>query len=223
MSKSLVERYGLDPAVIEELSFAIIEERIPYLLPADPAARAVYKRIIHTTGDPQLAAEIRVSPGAVAAGVAALRRGAPILTDVQMVAAGVNSSLAARLGCTLTSMIADPRVPDRARAEQTTRAVAAVRLHAGALDGAVVAIGNAPTALLALLDLVDAGQCRPALIVGMPVGFVNTAEAKAELMERLIPYITIPGTRGGSPVAAATVNALLKVAAEQTESEAGPV
>ncbi len=214
MSQTLVERYGLAAADIEERSFQIIDRLVPGdLLPADPADRAVAKRIIHAAGDPGLAPLIAIAPGAVAGGVAALRRGCPILTDVRMVAVGVSRDLAGKFGNPIVCLLDDARVPAKARAEGTTRAVAAVRLRAADLAGAVVAIGNAPTALLALLDLVDAGVggC-PALVVGIPVGFVNAAEAKEELVGRKVPYITVRGHRGGSPLAAAAVNALLKLA-----------
>lgn len=216
MKPTLVEQYGLPPAEIEVRSFQIIDRLVPAeRLPFDPGGQAVARRMIHAAGDPDLAPCIRVSAGAAAAGVAALQRGCPILTDVRMIAVGINAAMTARLGNRIVSMIDDPRVPARARAEGTTRAVAAVRLHAGELDGAIVAIGNAPTALLALLDLVDAGACRPALIVGTPVGFVNAAESKDELVQRDVPHVTILGYRGGSAVAVAAVNALLKIATDQ--------
>lgn len=215
---SLVEQYGMHPAEIEVRSFQIIDELVPTdALPFDEGGRAVAKRMIHAAGDPGLAPEIRVTDGGADAAVAALRRGAPIFTDVRMIAVGINGSMAGKLGCAITCMMDDSRVPGKAKAEQTTRAIAAIRLYADQLDGAIVAIGNAPTALLALLDLVDAGVCRPAFIVGTAVGFVNAAESKDELVKRDVPYATILGYRGGSPAAVAAVNALLKIATDQAE------
>lgn len=218
MKQTLVERYGLHPAEIEVRSFQIIDELVPaHLLPFDEGGRAVARRMIHAAGDPDLAGYIRVPDGAAAAGVAALQRGCPIFTDVRMIAVGTNSTMAGKLGNRIVWMMDNPGVPDKARGEQTTRAIAAVRLYADQLDGAIVAVGNAPTALLALLDLVDAGLCRPAFIVGTPVGFVNAAESKDELVLRDVPYATLLGYRGGSAVAVAALNALLKIATDQAE------
>lgn len=218
MGERLTERYGMHPADIEVRSFAVIDELVPAdLLPPDPWARLVAKRMIHAVGDPDLARVIRMAEGAVSAGVAALRAGCPLFTDVRMAAAGINAAMTARLGNAVRCMGDDPRVPAKATAERTTRAIAGVRLHAAELEGAVVAIGNAPTALLALLDLVDEGVCRPALVIGTPVGFVSAAESKDELVQRSIPYITALGYRGGSAMAAAAANALLKIATDQAE------
>lgn len=218
MKQTLVERYGMPPAEIEVKSFQIIDQLVPgHLLPFDAGGQAVAKRMIHAAGDPDIAAHIRIPDGSAAAGVAALRRGCPVFTDVRMISVGINGTMAAQLGNEIVCMMDDPRVPARAKAEQTTRAIAAVRLYADRLDGAIVAIGNAPTALLALLDLVDAGACRPALIVGTPVGFVNAAESKDELILRDVPYVTLLGYRGGSAVAVAALNALLKIATDQAE------
>ncbi len=221
-SPSLVERYALPAAEIEPRSFAIIDG----LLPGGPssvrsdAEWQVVRRVVHTTGDPTLAGLLRLHPEAVAAGVAAVRAGADVVTDVRMVAAGISRGLLARWGGSVRCAIAAPEAAERARADGTTRAVAAMRWLAGqrrpdgrsSLEGSIVAVGNAPTALLALLDLIDAGAVRPALIVGVPVGFVAAAESKAELMERGVPYITLPGTRGGSTIAVAAVNAILRLA-----------
>lgn len=208
----------MQAAEIEARSYAISQELVPdHLLPFDAAGRAVVRRMIYSVGDPSIAPQIRIPDGAADVGVAALRQGCPIFTDVQMIAVGINANLARRVGSTVTCMLADSRVAERARLDGTTRSIAAVRLCAPQLDGAIVAIGNAPTALLALLDLIDAGTCRPALVVGVPVGFVNTAESKVELLQRAIPYITLLGYRGGSPVAVGAVNALLKLATGQIE------
>lgn len=218
MKETLVERYGMHPADIEARSFATIDKLVPEgALPFDPWGQALAKRVIHAAGDPDLAGSIRISQGAAAVGVAALGEGHPIFTDVRMIAAGINAGMVQKVGSQVICLMDDPRVPDKAREERTTRAVAAVRLWADGLDGAVVAIGNAPTALLALLDLVDAGRCRPAMIIGTPVGFVNAAESKDELIQRDVPYATVLGYRGGSAMATAAVNALLKIVTGQAE------
>ncbi|MHB9144473.1 MAG: precorrin-8X methylmutase [Symbiobacteriia bacterium] len=216
MRQTLVERYGMHPADIEVRSFQIIDELVPEnLLPPDDGGKALAKRMIHASGDPNIAGHIRVSPGAVEAGIAALRRGCAIYTDVRMVSVGINAGMAGILGNTTTCLMDDPRVPERARSDGTTRAVAAVRLYAEQLSGSIMVIGNAPTALLALLDLMDEGRCRPALVIGTPVGFVNAAESKEELLKRDVPCATLLGSRGGSAMAAAAVNALLKIATGQ--------
>lgn len=204
-------RYGLPPEEIEARSFAIIEDLLP---PGgwDAEERRVAVRMIHAAGDPSLAGDLRFSPGAVACGVAALRAGRPVFADVRMLAAGISAPLAGRLGSTVRCLMDVPGVGERAAREGTTRAAAAVRLSAPDLAGAVVAVGNAPTALLALLDLLDAGLPPPALVVGTPVGFVSAAESKRELLRRPVPHVTVLGTRGGSPLAAAAVNALLRLA-----------
>lgn len=210
---SLLVRYHVPPEEIERRSFALVERLAPSL-PEDPAERRVVMRLVHATGDPELAASVRMSPGAVAAGVASLRVGRPIFVDVGMALAGVSHQIAAGLGCRVSCLLDLPGVRERAARAGITRAAAAVLAAGPDLTGAVVAIGNAPTALLALLDLVDAGVSSPALIVGVPVGFVNAAEAKKELMARRVPHVTVLGTRGGSPLAAAAVNALLRLAAD---------
>jgi precorrin-8X/cobalt-precorrin-8 methylmutase len=214
---SLVERYALPALEIEPQSFAIIDALLP-TLDVSPEERQIVRRVVHTTGDPSLAEMLRFHPAAVASGKQALQAGCTIVTDVRMVKAGISQPLARQLGCLVCCAIDNPQVAEMAQTEAITRSIAAMRWMA--LDeasgqplqnGAVVAIGNAPTALLSLLDLVDSGLAHPALVVGVPVGFVAAAESKQELMKRGIPYITIPGTRGGSPIAVAIVNALLRL------------
>jgi len=209
---SLVERYALPPAEIERRSLAAVAATLDRRFITEDEQR-VAARIVYASGDPSLAASLHFSEGAVAAGVAAVRNGAPIVGDVRMVLSGINATVAESAGCQLYCAIDDPEVISRARAANTTRAVEAMRALAPYLDGAVVAIGNAPTALLSLLDLIDGAKVRPALIVGMPVGLVLATEAKLELTSRAVPFLTITGTRGGSPLAAAAVNALLRLAA----------
>ncbi|KKB62146.1 precorrin isomerase [Robbsia andropogonis] len=176
-------------------------------IPADLQKLAV--RVIHACGMIDIAADLLFSAGAGNAGRQALANGAPILCDAQMVAHGVTRS---RLPadnaviCTLN----DPRVPELAREMCNTRSAAALELWRDHLAGSVVAIGNAPTALFHLLDMLDAGAPRPALILGFPVGFIGAAESKAMLAadSRGIPFVALQGRRGGSAMVAAAVNAL---------------
>ena len=212
---SLVERYALLPEEIDRESLKLVEASLPRSLGVGPQERYVVCRIVRAEGDPDIAASIRFSPGAVDRGLAALAAQAPVLTDVRMVEAGISRALLKRHRIATHCLIDAPQVAARAQREGTTRSVAALRELAPHLNGAVVAIGNAPTALLALLDLVDQGLVSPALIIGMPVGFVACPESKDELMRRPAPYITIPGRRGGSSAAAATVNALLDLLSQR--------
>lgn len=210
---TLLERYALSGPATEARSLAIVDALLGDRFQG--RERAVVRRLLYAAGDATLAPAVRIQPGAVDAGVAALRRGAPILTDVEMVRVAISRTLAGQLGCAVHCAIAEPAVLAAARGSGLPRAAEAMRHLAALLPGAVVAIGNAPTALLALLDLVDAGAPPPALVVGVPVGFVAAAEAKEELLARPLPAISVVGTRGGSALAAAAVNALLQIAAEE--------
>jgi precorrin-8X/cobalt-precorrin-8 methylmutase len=200
--------YVREPEEIYRRSFATIRaEADVSCLPADLETVAV--RLIHAAGDPAIVADLRCSEAAVAAGRAALARGASILVDTEMVAAGIIRRLLPAenpVVCTLAA----PGVPERAKQRATTRSAAAVDEWGPALGNAVVAIGNAPTALFRLLELIDAGAPRPAVILGFPVGFVGAAESKEALIAHPagVPYITLRGRRGGSAFAAAAVNAL---------------
>jgi precorrin-8X/cobalt-precorrin-8 methylmutase len=209
----LVQRYALPPAEIERRSLQTVTEALAAHF-TDPAERAVAVRIAYAAGDLSLADALRFTPGAVAAGVRALCTGAAVVADVRMLVAGLDRGRLERLACPLLCSIDVPEVAEAARRSGLPRAVEAIRLLAPRLSGAVVAIGNAPTALLALLDLIDEGLEPPALIVGLPVGFVAAAESKHELAARSLRSVTLLGTRGGSPLAAATVNALLRLAAD---------
>jgi len=200
--------YLRDPDAIYRASFAAIRyETDLSRLPEDLHPMAL--RVVHACGDPAVVEDLAWADGAAAAGRAALAAGAMILCDSRMVEAGViEGRLPAsnRLVCTL----ADPNVAGLASRLGTTRSAAAVELWQDLLDGAVVAIGNAPTALFHLLEGLAAGWPRPALILGFPVGFVGAAEAKEALIADAggIPYVTLRGRRGGSAIAAAAVNAL---------------
>jgi precorrin-8X/cobalt-precorrin-8 methylmutase len=210
---NLVARYVLPPAEIERRSLATVAKSLAGR-DLDEAELLITVRLAYAAGDTALADLIRISPGSIEAGVAALRTGAPVVTDVHMVAAGLDRARLERLGCPILCAIDAPQVRTAAAASGLPRAVEAIWFLRDRLDGAVVTVGNAPSALLALLDLIDDGAARPALIVGTPVGFVAAAESKEELVKRSIPYITLVGTRGGSPLAAAAMNALLRLATE---------
>ena len=206
---SLVEKYALLPNEIDELSLRMVEDSLAESLDLTVGERYVVCRIVRAEGDPDIASAIRFSPGAVERGLEALKGGAGVVTDVRMVQVGISRALLNHFGVSTSCMIDTPRTHERARKEGTTRSVAAIRELAPQMKDAVVAIGNAPTALLALLDMVRNGEVSPALVIGMPVGFVACAESKDELLATDIPYVTIVGRRGGSSAAAATVNALL--------------
>jgi precorrin-8X/cobalt-precorrin-8 methylmutase len=200
--------YLTDGAEIYRRSFAIIRAEAE-LAGLSPVLARTVVRMIHASGMTDLPADLAASPGAAEAGRAALLAGAPILCDSAMLAAGVTR---ARLpaGNEVICSLNEAQVPDLARRLGTTRSAAALELWRDRLAGAVVAIGNAPTALFHLFDMLDAGAPRPALILGLPVGFVGAAESKQALIEnsRGVAYITIRGRRGGSAMASAAINAL---------------
>lgn len=217
MTASLVDRYCLPPDEIESSSLAQVRAVTPELEAWPEGERLVARRMIYSCGDPSIAGQIRIQPDAVDEGVRALRRGAAVVTDVRMVEVALDRTRLGRFGCPVSCLIDDPDVAARARAARLPRAVVAMRSLRSHLDGAVVVIGNAPTALLALLDLMDAREVRPAVIVATPVGFVAAAESKDELVARPYPSITLLGRRGGSALAAAATNALLRLATSHEE------
>jgi len=206
----MAEAYLRDGASIYQRSFAIIRAEADLSrFSADEAEVAV--RMIHACGLVEAASRIAFGPGLVAAARAALARGAPILCDAEMVAHGITRArLPAKneVVCTLR----DARVPALAAKHATTRSAAALELWGDRLAGAVVAVGNAPTALFRLLELLDAGARKPAAILAVPVGFVGAAEAKEALAAdpRGVPFLIVRGRMGGSAMAAAAVNALAK-------------
>jgi precorrin-8X/cobalt-precorrin-8 methylmutase len=200
---------------IEDRSFAVIDlEAGPHGFP--PAEWNVVRRIIHATADFELLQLVRLHPDAIAAGVTALRRGCPIVVDVKMIAAGLSEDRLAAYGCAVHAFISDDDVIAAARAAGSTRAIEAVRKahRAGVLDGAIVAIGNAPTALLEVIRLVGEAGARPALVIGVPVGFVSAAESKQATEQLAVPHIVVRGRKGGSPIAVAILHALLALSAE---------
>jgi precorrin-8X/cobalt-precorrin-8 methylmutase len=202
--------YEDDGQEIYRRSFDTIREeaRLDHL-PED--ARVVAVRMVHASGDVALTEHIAVHPELVGAARTALAHGAPIFTDAHMIAAGITRARLPRdneVVCTLR----DERVPVLAERWGTTRSAAAVSLWGDRLDGAVVAIGNAPTALFHLLELVADGGARPAAVIGIPVGFIGSAESKVALVQNPfgIPWLVVHGRRGGSALAASAVNALAR-------------
>jgi precorrin-8X/cobalt-precorrin-8 methylmutase len=200
---------------IEDSSFSIIDQEAG---PHDFAAAEwqVVRRVIHATADFEFKRLMRFHPDAIAAGVSALRAGCTVLVDVRMIAAGLNEERLRAYGCTITNYISDDDVIATAKANNSTRAIEAMRKakRLGSLDGAIVAIGNAPTALLEVVRLVREEGARPALVVGVPVGFVSAAESKAAAAGLSTPFIVAEGRKGGSPIAVAILHALLLLSTE---------
>jgi precorrin-8X/cobalt-precorrin-8 methylmutase len=205
----------INPAgkAIEDESFRIIREEMG-LHSFGELEEPIVVRVIHATADFDFVRILRFSPGAVKAGVAALRAGCPIVSDVRMIAVGVSAWRLDKVGSAVHCAIGDESVHARAQQEGTTRAVAAMRELAPQIDGGIVAIGNAPTALLEVIRLTREESVRPALVIGVPVGFVSAVESKDALAALDTPHITALGRKGGSTVAVATLNALLRLALE---------
>ena len=212
---SLVEKYALLPDEIDRRSIEVVEASLPPLDGLTPEERYVVCRIVRADGDPEIAKAFVFRPVAVGLGLAAIKSNAAVVTDVRMVEVGISKALLGKCGITTHCQIDTPNTAERAKADGTTRSVAAVRELRPHLNGAIAVIGNAPTALLALLDMVKSGEVSPALVIGMPVGFIACAESKAELAKVDVPYISIWERRGGSSAAAATVNALLGLALQE--------
>ena len=197
------------PEEIENRSMEIIA---PYLAGLDLTddEKKIYSRIIHAAGDVEYAPIIKIHPEAIAAAKAALLRGANIFTDVEMVRRGISIRTFTKFGGEIYCKVSDVDVREYAKREGITRSMAAMRIFGKRLDGDIVAVGNAPTALFEVLRLVREENIRPAMIIGVPVGFVGAAESKAQLAaQNEIPYITVDGTKGGSSIAVAAVNAIL--------------
>ena len=198
-----------DPMEIERRSMEIIAPHLAGLRLGEAEIK-VYSRIIHAAGDVEYAPIIRMHPDAVGAAQKAIKEGRNIYTDVEMVRTGINKKRLAAFGGEVKCLVADENVAAMAKEEGITRSMAAMRTFGKALSGSIVAIGNAPTALFEVLRMVEEENVLPAVIVGIPVGFVGAADSKALLARNgKVPYITVEGTKGGSPIAAAAVNAML--------------
>ena len=196
------------PMDIEKRSFEIITELLGEKR-FDPENEPVIKRAIHTTADFDYADNLVFSPHAVQKGIEALRGGCDIITDTQMAKAGINKTILGKLGGEVHCFMSDEDVAREAKARGVTRAIVSMERAAKVGKPCIFAIGNAPTALICIRELINAGKLTPALIVGVPVGFVNVVEAKELIMEMDCPWIVARGRKGGSNVAAAICNAML--------------
>ncbi len=197
------------PMAIEERSMEIIAPHLANLALTDEE-RKIYSRIIHASGDVDYAPIIKIHPEAISAAKAAILRGGNIFTDVEMVRRGISLRTLAKFGGEVFCKVSEGDVRELAEREGITRSMAAMRSFGKRLDGQIVSIGNAPTALFEVLRLVREENIRPAVIIGVPVGFVGAAESKAQLAaQNDVPFITVAGTKGGSSIAVAAVNAIL--------------
>lgn len=203
--------YIHDPQEIEEKSFRIIRE-LTDLTGLSELEQQVVMRLVHTCGEPEVRSDIHFSGNACEAGLSALKSKAPVLCDVEMVRHGIAKRfVSGEIYCHLLAS----GVAERAKANGETRSMAALEEWHPHLNGSIVVIGNAPTALFRLLEMVQAGADKPALVIGMPVGFVGAAESKEALMQHAtdlnLEYICVSGRRGGSALAAAAINALARI------------
>ncbi|MEH0022193.1 MAG: precorrin-8X methylmutase [Desulfobacter sp.] len=197
----------MKPQEIEDLSFTIIEEEAGDH-GFDQREWPVVRRMIHTSADFEYIRTIRFNREAVETGIKAIQSGCRIITDTNMARVGIRKREIESFGGSVDCLIGDPAVADQAKKNGTTRALAAVDMACDTLGSGIYVVGNAPTALLRLIDLIRDKKAAPALVIGFPVGFVNAAESKDALMELDIPYITNKGRKGGSNIAASVVNAL---------------
>lgn len=213
----MVELKNISPADIEAESFRIIEAEFKAQTGRQVTDYAegefkVLQRVIHATGDFSLVDSIIFQHEPISAAISAIRQGGDIVTDVNMVASGISKPILSKFGGNVVCRMAEAETASMASEFAITRAEAAMRRSCGG-NIAAVAVGNAPTALVATLKLIEAGTMQPGVVIGVPVGFVNAAESKELLRTYKVPAITIIGRRGGSPIAAAMVNALLRLAA----------
>ena len=199
---------NIAPMDIEKRSFEIITEILGQRQ-LDPENELVIKRAIHTTADFDYADNLVFSPHSVQRGIAALKDGCDIVTDTQMAKSGINKTILGKLGGQVHCFMSDADVAQEAKARGVTRAMVSMERAATLNKPCIFAIGNAPTALICIRELIDAGKLNPALIVGVPVGFVNVVESKELILELDTPHIVARGRKGGSNVAAAICNAML--------------
>jgi len=204
----------MKPAEIETASFDIIDQEVGNHN-FDVSHWAIVRRMIHTTADFEFKDMVRFHPGAIAAGIKAIRNGKMIITDTNMARVGIRSSALAQFGGSLKCYMNDPLIHEKAKSNDITRAKVAVDMAVSDMQDGIYVVGNAPTALLRLIELIEEDKAHPALIVGLPVGFVNAAESKAALLEMDYPYISNIGRKGGSNLAASVVNALIILAGNE--------
>lgn len=201
----------MKPEDIETMSFQIIENEAGDHGWSDDRWPIV-RRMVHTSADFEYIRSVRFHPDAVTAGIAAIRSGKNIITDTTMALSGIRKKSIENFGGKVFCNVADPDIARMAKEQGVTRSKLAVDMATADMAGGIYAVGNAPTALLRLMELIRQKKAAPALILGFPVGFVNAAESKAELLDMDIPYITNVGRKGGSNIAAAVVNALIIMA-----------
>ncbi len=198
----------MKPMDIERRSFEIITEELGSRV-ISAENELVVKRVIHTSADFDYAGSLCFSDGAVIHGIEALRSGCDIITDTQMAKSGINKTILSQLGGEVLCFMSDDDVAEEAKKRGVTRAVVSMEKAAKHNKDCIFAIGNAPTALLCLNDLIKNGEVKPVLVIGVPVGFVNVVEAKELIMTADVPYIVARGRKGGSNIAAAICNAML--------------
>lgn len=215
--------YETDPTSITAQSFVIIEQELAEMgIELDQAEAPIIKRMIHTTADFEFAQITHISQGSVSAGIAALKHGASIVCDVNMVRVGISAKRVEAMGGRLHCFVNADGVRDEAARLNNTRSYAGMMLahQAGLVQGGIVVVGNAPTALYAVIELIESG-IKPALVIGVPVGFISAVESKADLERRVsdVPIITTRGRKGGSGIAVSIVNALLRIATNSIQHE----
>lgn len=215
-SNSKIKLQKVLPAEIEKRSFEIITEELGNV-ELDPLEAPIIKRAIHTSADFDYLENLCFSDNVVNKLMSAIRNGACIVTDTQMAKSGINKKELAKYGGEVYCFMSDEDIALKAKEDGTTRAVASMEKAAGLDKKLIFAIGNAPTALVKLYELIEAGKLNPEGIIGVPVGFVNVVEAKELIMEADVPYIVARGRKGGSNIAAAIVNAILYMLRDEKE------
>lgn len=200
---------------IEDRSFAIIDQEAGEHSFTSEQWQVV-RRVIHATADFEFKSLIQFHPNAIASGIQALKSGCNIIVDVKMISAGLNEDRLNAYGCKVVSYISDEDVIAEAKVKNSTRAIEAMRKahRLNKLNGSIVAIGNAPTALLEIVRLVKEENAKPALVIGVPVGFVSAKESKEAVLTLETPYLVTRGRKGGSPIAVAIIHALLFLSAQ---------
>lgn len=205
-------RRFMSPKDIESKSFRILHEKMG-VLDVSPEKLAVITRVSHATADVEFGKKLYIHDKAIESAVSAIRAGCNVITDVEMVRAGIRKKGLEKFGGKVMTFLNDEDVIKRAsETKDATRSQMAMKKAVDYMDGSIIAIGNAPTALFEVIDQIKAGNAKPAVVVGIPIGFVGAAESHQELMDLDYPSITVPGPRGGSPVAASIVNALINLA-----------
>lgn len=198
----------LDPTKIEDRSFEIITEELGHLTLPEPEA-SVVKRVIHTTADFEYGRITEIHPDSIESGRAALAKGCIVYCDTNMIVAGANKRVLKSLGCEILTYVDNAEVAAEAKASGITRSIVGINKAAADEKTAIYVIGNAPTALVRICELIESGNINPALVIGVPVGFVGAAESKEMIRKMGVPYVVTNGRKGGSTVAVAILNAIM--------------